>query len=140
MWTGQILDLCIGVGTEAWGGGLTVSDAELRTPPGQGGQGQWISGVLIVWEAEKSAVARGGEVKRVSLKTEGVAACCMSRSSQGKAVYFADPQQKGVTGRLPTGVWGPGSHGGCSIHPALSNLVKTRLSGDIVCYADLTEY
>lgn len=34
VWTGQILDLCIGAGTEVCGGGRTVSDAELRTPPG----------------------------------------------------------------------------------------------------------
>lgn len=34
VWTGQILDLCIRAGTEACGGGRTVSDAELRTPPG----------------------------------------------------------------------------------------------------------
>lgn len=48
MRTGQILDLCIRASTEAWGGGHTVSDAELKTRPGQGRQGQWISGVLIV--------------------------------------------------------------------------------------------
>lgn len=44
----------------------------------------------MFWEAEKSAVARRGEVKRVFFKTEGVAACCVSRSQQGKTIYFAD--------------------------------------------------